>query len=74
MPDLRRILSRRPLAVTLGCAAVLVVSGAVNRAPEPTAPDPGVVLAADSGDLWLAPPASLAASRAALARAVNAFS
>jgi soluble lytic murein transglycosylase len=73
MQDLRRILVRRPLAVTLGGAAVLVLSGAVNRAPLPAAPDPGVVLAQGSGDLWLAPAPALIASRAALARAVDAL-
>jgi soluble lytic murein transglycosylase len=73
MQDLRRILVRRPLAVTLGCAAVLVLSGAVNRAPSPAAPDPGVVLAQSSGDLWLAPSPALIASRASLARAVDAL-
>ena len=73
MQDLRRILVRRPFAVTLGCAAVLVLSGAVNRAPSPAAPDPGVVLAQGSGDLWLAPAPALIAARAALARAVDAL-
>jgi soluble lytic murein transglycosylase len=73
MQDLRRILARRPLAITLGCAAVLVVSGAVNRAPSPHAPDPGVVQAADSGGLWLAPAPALLTARAPLARAVDAL-
>lgn len=73
MKDHRRHLARRSLFVTMGCAAALVVSGAVNRAPSPTAPDPVVVMAADAGGVWLVPPAGVVTARTALARAVNAF-